>query len=85
MSESVLRGHYVNPTLWRKSNRSYLRILAGLPPDLAVLFGYIEDQRERLLSRELEVAKDQGDWSLVADLERLKREPLTGSGAVPLL
>lgn len=82
VSEAVLLGHYVNPTLWRKSNRTYQRILASLPPDLSILFGYIEGDRDRL-SRELEVAKDQGDWSLVAklaaDLERLKREPRTGS------
>jgi integrase len=67
VSESVLLGHYVNPTLWHKSNRTFQRILASLPSDLAMLFGYVETNRERL-SRELERAKDVGDWSQVAKL-----------------
>jgi integrase len=81
VSESVLLGHYVNPTLWRKSNRTYYRILATLPADLAALFGYVEGERERL-SRELESAKDRGDWSqvakLAAELEKLNGERKSG-------
>lgn len=81
VSESVLLGHYVNLDLWRKSNRTYYRILATLPADLAALFGYVESAKDQL-GRELEAAKARGDWSQVAKLaaepEALNRKPRNG-------
>jgi hypothetical protein len=71
--EAVLLGHYVKPKLWRKSNRIYRRILAALPPDLAAACGYVESRMDRL-KRELEAARECGDWSLVAAIAaELKR------------
>nr|WP_123784853.1 hypothetical protein [Pirellula staleyi] len=81
VSESVLLCHYVNLDLWRKSNRTYYRILAALSADLAAQVGYVESASDRL-SRELEAAKDRGDWSrvakLAAELEKLNRERKSG-------
>ncbi len=67
VSEGVLLGHYVRPKLWRKSNRTFRRILAGLPPEVVSRYGHAENDRTRL-EREIEAAKDAGDWTRVAEL-----------------
>ncbi len=67
VSERVLLGHYVKPKLWRKSNRTYRRLIASLPADVARCYGYVEDERIRL-ERELLLASEAGNWSLVAEL-----------------
>jgi hypothetical protein len=67
VSEGVLVGHYVKPKLWRKSNRTYQRLLASLPAEVARRYGHAEDERARL-ERQLEAAKESGDWPLVAEL-----------------
>jgi hypothetical protein len=48
VSEAVLLGSYVKPKLWRKSNRTFGRLLASLPPTVASRYGYVEDERSRL-------------------------------------
>lgn len=76
VSERVLLGHYVKPKLWRKSNRTYNRLIASLPADVARQYGYVEDEKSRL-ERELGCATEAGNWSLVAELAaRLKQMDL---------
>ena len=71
VSEAVLLGHYVKPKLWRKSNRTFRRLLASLPPAVASRYGHAEDERA-LLERQLGEATEAGNWPLVAQLaERL--------------
>jgi integrase len=73
VSESVLLGHYVKPKLWRQSNRTFRRLLASLPPRVAAEYGYTEDERSRL-ERQLGMAMDSGNWTLVQVLaERLRK------------
>lgn len=67
VSEKVLLGSYVKPKLWRQSNRTYRRLISSLPADVAQCYGYIEDERTRL-ERQLETARDEGNWSLVGEL-----------------
>jgi integrase len=74
VSESVLLTHYVKPKLWRKSNRTYYRILTGLPPEVANRYGYRESSLSTL-ERELKAATVSKDWPLVAELAlRLAKE-----------
>ena len=77
VSESVLLSHYVKPKLWRKSNRTFRRLLASLPPTVASRYGYAEDERA-LLERQLSEATEAGKWLLVAELaarlEQMGRE-----------
>lgn len=74
VSESVLLGHYVKPKLWRKSNRTYYRIQASLPPDVASRYGHKETPLSAL-ERRLEAARADKDWPLVAELAvRLAKE-----------
>lgn len=71
VSEAVLLGHYVKPKLWRKSNRTFRRLLASLPPAVASRYGHAEDERAQL-ERQLGEATEAGNWPLVAQLaERL--------------
>jgi hypothetical protein len=67
VSEAVLLGSYVKPKLWRKSNRTFRRLLASLPPAVASRYGHIEDERTRL-ERQLGAATEGGNWPLVAEL-----------------
>jgi GNAT superfamily N-acetyltransferase len=67
VSEKVLLGHYVKPKLWRQSNRTFRRLLASLPPEVASRYGYVEDERTRL-EREREMATEADNWALVAEL-----------------
>ena len=67
VSEAVLIGSYVKPKLWRKSNRTFRRLLASLPPAVASKYGHVEDERARL-ERPLAAATDGENWPLVAEL-----------------
>jgi hypothetical protein len=67
VSHSVLLGHYVKPKLWRKSNRTYYRIHASLPPEVASRYGFKETPLSAL-ERKLEAARADKDWRLVAEL-----------------
>jgi hypothetical protein len=67
VSEKVLLGHYVKPKLWRQSNRTFRRLLASLPTEVATRYGHVEDDRTRL-ERQLDAAKEAGNWALVAEL-----------------
>jgi hypothetical protein len=67
VSQSVLLGHYVKPKLWRKSNRTYHRILASLLPEVASRYGFMETPLSAL-ERKLEAARADKDWPLVAEL-----------------
>jgi hypothetical protein len=81
VSERVLLGHYVKPQLWRQSNRTYRRLVASLPAEVARRYGYAEDERAQM-ERELEVAREAGDWRWVAELaERMGRWAEKNPGA----
>ena len=67
MSESVLVGHYVKPELRRKSNRTFHRILAGLPPEVARRYGHVP-ATEGHLEKQLSDAIAAKDWPAVARL-----------------
>jgi hypothetical protein len=67
VSKEVLLGHYAKPKLWRKSNRTFMRILASLPAEVAQRYGQVEDERSKL-ERRLQAAVGAGDWGLAAEL-----------------
>ena len=50
------------------SNRTYTRILASLPPDVAIRYGYQPVSGRADLETRLEAATKAKDWGLVADL-----------------
>jgi integrase len=70
VSHTVLLNHYVVPKLWRQSSRTYRRLLASLPAEVARRYGYEEGPREQL-ERELGAARTEGRWSRVAELAAL--------------
>jgi integrase len=78
VSESVLKAHYVKVELWRKSNRTFQRILAGLPPDVARRYGHVA-KIENALEQQLNDALASKDWSSVirlsAKLAKLDQAP----------
>ena len=70
LTESVLTAHYVQETdeqLRHKSNRTYRRILASLPVEVARRLGHVEAEGASLEDR-LQAAIVAKDWALVADL-----------------
>jgi hypothetical protein len=70
LSESVMTAHYVQETdeqLRHKSNRTYRRILASLPVQVARRLGHVEAEGASLEDR-LQAAIIAKDWALVADL-----------------
>lgn len=50
-----------------KSNRTYNRILKSLPVDVAIRYGYVEKESDRLIER-LDLARTQDDWKEVAQI-----------------
>jgi hypothetical protein len=62
----VLTAHYVKVDLWRKSNRTFQRILAALPAEVARRFGHVGEQRP--LEDQLRGAVEAKDWEAVARL-----------------
>ncbi len=71
VTASVMLDHYVDEgdeELRQASNRTYYRLLAGLPPDVAAAYGYEEEQEPRDLESQLQVAMAAKDWKLVQQL-----------------
>ncbi len=71
VTTSVMMRHYVSERaeeLRHASNRTYTRILASLPPDVAIRYGYEPVSRTADLETRLEAATKAKDWGLVADL-----------------
>jgi hypothetical protein len=71
VTTSVMMRHYVSEhqeELCHASNRTYARILASLPPDVAKRYGYQPENLAADLEARLEVAIKAKDWPLVADL-----------------
>lgn len=73
VSEGVMLGSYVDPVLLPKSNRTFNRIIAGLPPKVAIRYGYVEDDRGRL-ERQINSATTEGNWDLVMKLVARRRQ-----------
>ena len=70
VSVGVMMKHYAKETdneMRQKSNRTYQRIVASLPPDVALRYGYAVSPYE-VLRRELEGAISGEDWVLAARL-----------------
>jgi len=66
VGKEVLTAHYVKVDLWRKSNRTFRRILAALPDEVSRRFGHVEDQRS--LEEQLREAVAAKDWKAVTQL-----------------
>jgi integrase len=70
VSENVMMTNYVKETddeMRRKSNRTFQRIIASLPPDVAEGYGYVE-RAKSLLQLNLETALADQNWDLAARL-----------------
>ena len=71
VTTSVMMRHYVSEReeeLRHASNRTYTRILASLPPDVATRYGYQAVNGTANLEERLEAATKAKDWRLVADI-----------------
>ena len=71
LTESVMMGHYVterDEELRQASNRTYRRILASLPPEVARRYGYVPENGATALKLRLREATESQDWQLVAKL-----------------
>ena len=71
LSESVMMAHYVterDEELRQASNRTYRRILASLPPEVAERYGYVAENGAAALKLRLTEATGSQDWELVAKL-----------------
>ena len=80
LTESVMMASYADETdeeLWNRSNRTYRRLIASLPLEVAVRYGYEEKPEDRLVER-LDHARGQQDWNevlrLTQELIDLSRE-----------
>jgi hypothetical protein len=63
--------HYVTEQeeeLRHASNRTYARLLASLPPEIATRYGYIPENQADDLKARLDAAAKTENWKLVADL-----------------
>jgi integrase len=70
VSERVMMRHYVeegDPELRESSNRIYNRLLASLPPEVAVRYGYVAPAVSTL-EDQLASAMMAKDWKLVAEI-----------------
>jgi len=73
VSESVMMTNYVKETdeqLRQASNRTFNRLLASLPAELAIRYGH-EDDSPNDLESQLKVAMTAKDWPKVAELSAL--------------
>jgi hypothetical protein len=83
VSEKVMLNHYVterDPELRAKSNRTFERLAAALPPAVAVRFGYLAPQEDPL-EEKLREATERKDWDLVGRLSselRSRRQASAG-------
>ena len=68
---SVMMRHYVTEQeeeLRHASNRTYARLLASLPPEIATRYGYVPESQTDDLEARLKAAAEAKNWSLVAEL-----------------
>ena len=83
VSESVLMTNYAKETdveARQRSNRTFRRILASLPPEVAIRYGFVHDARSEM-ENQLRAAIDAKDWGRATELvAKLRQEP-TGSSA----
>ncbi|MFL5240567.1 MAG: hypothetical protein ACJ8FY_00530 [Gemmataceae bacterium] len=83
MSETVLMTHYVeesDPELREASNRTFERVLASLPPEVACRYGYMDAVAKELEDR-LQSALKSGNWAQVANLAaQLANKPHVPTG-----
>ena len=83
VSESVMMTNYVKESdeeMRQRSNRTYRRIIASLPAEVAVRYGHVRDARSELEER-VRAAMDAKDWSLASELAaRLAQNGQQGSG-----
>jgi hypothetical protein len=74
---------YVRETdeeLRQASNRTFRRILASLPSEVAFRYGYVEKAATKL-EEQLQAAVDAKNWQLVAQLSaRISRREQTSTG-----
>jgi len=79
LNTSVMLKHYVTEReeqLRQASNRTYHRIVAALPPEVARRYGYVPENGKGYLQVALEAATQAQDWPLVAQLAAdLARQP----------
>ncbi len=71
LNTSVMMKHYIterDEELRQASNRTYRRILASLPPEVAFRYGYVAENGSAQLEAKLKAATEAGDWTLVAEL-----------------
>jgi hypothetical protein len=75
VSESVMMTHYVeetDPEMREASNRTYRRILASLPAEVARRYGHAEEERPPATEeQQLQQAVAARDWQRVAELSAL--------------
>jgi len=70
VSESVMMTNYVKETdedMRQRSNRTYRRIMASLPVEVAARYGLVRDARSELEER-MRAAMDAKDWAQAAEL-----------------
>jgi integrase len=73
VSTSVMMRHYVmeqDEELRQSSNRTFARIVASLPPEVATRYGYPPENKTDDLEARLAAATSAQDWNLVTDLAR---------------
>jgi integrase len=73
VNTSVMMRHYVterDEELRQASNRTYARMLASLPPEVATRYGYPSENGTADLEAKLAAATNAQDWNLVTDLAR---------------
>lgn len=78
VTTSVMMRHYVSEReeeLRHASNRTFARISASLPPDVAIRYGYSPATGQEDIEARLNAAITAKDWSVLADLaNRLGRD-----------
>lgn len=78
LNVSVMLKHYLSKRqrqLRQASNRTFQRILTGLPTDVAVRYGYVPDSQLVQLKKLLRAATEAEDWARVVELgTELKRQ-----------
>ena len=80
VSESVLMTNYAKETdieARQRSNCTYQCILASLPPDVAVRYGYVHDARSEM-EKQLRAAIDAKDWGRATELVAKLRQQSSG-------
>jgi len=79
LNTSVMLKHYVTEReeqLRQASNRTYRRIVAALPPEVARRYGYVPENGKGHLDVALQAAMQAQDWPLVAQRAAdLARQP----------